>query len=282
MGLLVAVVIPDGASARSPSCQDSHVDTPLVSAVNCDDLRPGAFFQSSSGMGTIGFLLRGSDRRLYFAAAGHSFVNYGVTKVWKRGAGPGVQLVQGRNFGVENSAGIPPLGRGTAQPGAGRRIGEAAYASYAPDGLAHDFALIRVDPKVAASAAIAHWGGPTSLFSKTGVNAVEEPKGAQPVTYRVYGQGIGVAAAVPARSLAGYPPVHQDFVLAAGSVTLGDSGAPVIVSDGRAVGIVVHGSSVSAYGGGNVMIVRLGPALQRAQKALRIRLSLVSAPVRQA
>lgn len=74
-----------------------------------------------------------------------------------------------------------------------------------------------------------------------------------------------------------YPPLHPDFAAAFGPTANGDSGAPVILEDGKALGIHV-GQSSGAYGG-NSFIVRLAAPLKRAERALRIRLRLATAPL---
>jgi hypothetical protein len=78
---------------------------------------------------------------------------------------------------------------------------------------------------------------------------------------------------------------HQDHVYAHGPLFTGDSGAPVLGEDGRAVGTVLGGGAGHiGVGIGSVdlphdgafnIIGRLGPVVQHASAALRLRLTLV-------
>jgi hypothetical protein len=157
-------------------------------------------------------------------------------------------------------------------------VGRFAYAidTGGPDEPELDFALVRLTPGVEASPQMCHWGGPTGLNT----DLIPPPT---PITLRYYGQGIGFGELTPARSAValGTPDSYQ--VLAWGATIFGDSGTPVISSDGRAIG-VVHGAGAgqndSAPGhSGTMIIVRLAPVLERAERALGTVLSLETAPL---
>lgn len=155
----------------------------------------------------------------------------------------------------------------------------------------YDLALIRLDPGVAVDPQMAHFGGPT------GLNDDISPL---PALLRHYGWGVhGVngepevedccaieqpahARSAVASSLSDPRLVHV-FDVAGG----GDSGSPVISEDGRAVGIVSamnyadHSASASGAKTGNGVYVRLGPQLRLAEETLGVRLTLVTAPLRE-
>jgi hypothetical protein len=93
-----------------------------------------------------------------------------------------------------------------------------------------------------------------------------------PTTISYYGNGFPVDAVSPARTaLAALE--NEDFVLAQGVISVlgGDEGAP-FVGAGRAVGYWDGGIGVGGF-----VIRRLGPPVASAQRALKLRLSLLTA-----
>jgi hypothetical protein len=224
--------------------------------------------RTDGGRCTLNFLFAGSDGHRYIGTAGHCILDEGappfgpgpgrrIETTWRQGAGP------------------------EAQDADRQRIGEFAYAVV--ENPKHDFALIRLDDGVRASAGMAFFGGPT------GIN---RDRGSDPVILRHYGNGVGVVSLAPARTAVAPSLPNSDRVHAVGLALPGDSGSPVISADGRAVGVLVHGGVYTAEaslrtgpdGGarvdaGIVGISRLGPQLARAEELLRLRLDLQVAPL---
>jgi opacity protein-like surface antigen len=209
----------------------------------------------SGGTCTLGFMFTGSDRAAYMSTAGHCVpgTNDAPPRTWKPGAGPAVTT-------------------------SGRQIGRVVFAenTVSPEtGDDYDFALIRLDKGVKGSPDIRVLGTPTGVNSE---------QGQTPVTLRTYGHSI-FSAASPARDVMAPNTRHKDHVFAHGPLFQGDSGAPVVDTEGRAVGTVIGGgvgrvgvgigSVTLPHDGAFNIIGRLGPVVQHASSALRIRLSLV-------
>jgi hypothetical protein len=225
-----------------------------VGTAACPGVRPGAIVESDVGQCTFNFLFQGSDGRRYMGTAGHCILGDDPLggdageRTWAPGAGP------------------------VARDGDGNRIGEFAYAILQDP---KDISLIRLDPSVAASPQMCHFGGPT------GVNS---DQGADPVVLHHFGQGIGVGTALPGRSALAIGTPNADHVYAQGAVVPGDSGSGIISDDGRAVGVIVttgiHTNSIGTDGvdAGLMGITRLAPQIARAQQVMGIGLTLQQAP----
>jgi hypothetical protein len=208
----------------------------------CDGVQPGGYHESKVGGCTFNFLFKGSDGRKYMGTAGHCLVPHGKEKVWR----PGKGLV------------TKGMVKGDLQ-----RVGESAYGVL--DNL-RDFGLIRLDKGVPASASMCHFGGPDSGATDPSAGTLLHHYG----NGLVYGETIPARTSVTADVLGG-----EWYVYAAGAALFGDSGSAVITEDGHAVGALVH---LSPFGVG---ISRLAPHLERAEKALGIRLTLQMAPLEQ-
>lgn len=221
---------------------------------------PGDLVSIAGGGGgcTLGFLFTGSDRASYMSTAGHCLLGQTETKKrWRPGAGP-----------------VATTSRG--------QIGRVVFAENLPtanvDEDYYDFALIRLDKGVRGSAAIPTYGAPTG----TNDSLTDSP-----ALLRVYGQGTGVNAVSPARDLLTRTLKRPGHVYAHGATLFGDSGAPVLDADGKAIGTVLGAGGIP-YGvgiGGPTLghdgalnrIGRLKPVLAHASAALRLRFSLVTA-----
>jgi hypothetical protein len=220
----------------------------------CPGVRPGAIVESDAGQCTFNFLFQGSDGSRYIGTAGHCIL--GESPV-------------GGDVGEETwAAGTGP----EARDGEGNRIGEFAYAILQDP---KDFALIRLDPGVAANAQMCHFGGPT------GVNSDQT---ADPVVLQHFGQGLAVGTVLPARSALAIGMPHPDHVYAQGAVVPGDSGSGIISDDGRAVGVIVttgiHSESIGTDGvdAGTMGVTRLAPQVARAQQVTGVAYTLQTAP----
>lgn len=222
-------------------------------------VQPGGEIHIGNALCTLNFLFKGSDGNRYIGSAGHCAIE-------------GSPVQSGEEAAVERSW-APGTGQ-VVKDVNDQRIGEFAYAVL---DSTRDFSLIRLDPGVAASPEMAHFGGPT------GIN---DDITADPVTMHWYGNGVGLGMVVPARSgvaLGLHDPDHVYMLAAAGP---GDSGSGVISEDGRAVGVLVAGGvefggvSDTGVDAGDIAITRLSPQLKRATEAIRVSFELVTAPLR--
>lgn len=246
---LLVVSIPAAAAATT-----TEGVAPLGTSP-CPKVRPGAHVETSRDTGgTLNFLFRGSDGHRYVGTAGHLLADED-TLVWKKN-GP------------------------TARIDDGTTIGHAVFA-WNYNAFTSDFALIKLAPDVKADPAMCHWGGPT------GIN---DDIATEPTVLRQYGNGTGVSEVFPARSMVAPSLANEEVVGAVGVAIFGDSGSPVISEDGRAVGVqvttgLIWGSELPSTEGltpGDVGIVRLGPQVAAAEKALGIDLELMTAPLEDA
>jgi hypothetical protein len=229
---------------------------PVGVAESCPGVRPGAIVNSFVGQCTLNFLFQGADGNRYIGTAGHCALEAPAIggqageKTWAPGTGP------------------------VATDADGNRIGEWAYAILQDP---KDFSLIRLDPGVASSPQMCHFGGPTGINS-------DQPGLSSPTELEIFGEGVAVGTVVPARTMLALGMPDPDHVYAQGVVVPGDSGSGVISADGRAVGVAVttgiHTSSIGTSGldAGEVGITRLAPQLARAQQVLGITLTLMTAP----
>lgn len=257
---LVGMLAPGAAAGTAPApgtlvlggrtCELVAVPTanPVGVATPCPGVRPGAVVASPKGRCSFNFMWRGGDGATYMGTAGHCILDEGERR-WRPGTGP------------------------VARDGDGRRVGEFAYAVLESP---KDFALVRLDPGVAASPQLCHFGGPTGLNG-------DRPGMLEPVVLRQFGQGVGLGELVPGRTMLAMGMPDVDHVFALGAVVPGDSGSGVISADGRAVGVVVtvglHVGSLSlnALDAGVAGITRLGPQVRRAEAVLGTALTLQTA-----
>lgn len=206
---------------------------------------------------------------------------------------PGARLVIGgtvlctANWVVRDAAGALYLGtaghclptleaRDIVVPGLGD-IGDPAYTT-GSGGVGRDFALVRIDPRLYAqvSPTLCHWGGPQGM-AEPGDGAA----GQQVVAHYGWGTAYGAIAETRAR-LGALPSFgwQQEHLTWFGATNPGDSGAPLLGHDGKALGLHTHASAGSApwAGPGMKYGTRLDAALQRAGEALGP-LDLVDSPV---
>jgi hypothetical protein len=233
------------------------IDVPAAAPIGitaCPGVRPGAIVQSEAGQCTFNFLFAGGDGRRYIGTAGHCILGESPIggdvgeSSWAPGDGP------------------------VATDAAGARIGEFAYAILQDP---KDFALVRLDPGVAASAQMCHFGGPTGTNSDLTADRV---------VLHHYGNGVAIGTVLPARTGVALGMPDPDHVFAQAVALPGDSGSGVISDDGRAVGVLVtvgvHTASIGTGGvdAGIVGITRLAPQVARASAVLGIGVTLVTAP----
>lgn len=245
LAVLAAALVAPPAVAASPLCAPARAphDALPVGTTACPGVRPGAGYLSGAERCTFAFVFQGSDRRRYVATAGHCAFDPDAdgTKVWRSGTGPVVTDPDGK------------------------RLGTFAYATM--QGQFRDFALVRLDPGVASSPEMCHFGGPTGI--NTTVSNAD-------LLVHHYGQGTGLDY-VPARTGEMFFGLYRaDYAYFYGAASTGDSGGPVTAEDGSAIGVL---TDLTTPFTGNVGVNRLAPNLADAEKALRIRLTLLTAPV---
>jgi hypothetical protein len=267
IGALAALALPSlpAPPAHGAVCKRKLDPAPFASTP-CEGVRPGGVLVNSTapvvgealpenagdGHCTMGFLFR-SGRDRFVSTAGHcSGVAEGTEQVWRPGEG---QVVNDNR---------------------GRRIGEFAYAvADGRHGVYLDFGLVRLDPGVDASPEVCHFGGPT------GVNRDIVPA-SKLVELPYYGAGVAVGYVpgakqwtLPARTGFAQGLVGSRRVLFDGPAFEGDSGGPVLSSDGRAVGLISDvGDAGTDDGAGLTKAVRIGPQIDQAERALQRKLRL--------
>lgn len=195
----------------------------------------------------MNFVFKGSDGDIFVGTAGHCLSVDQGQFVWPVGQGP------------------------AAFDGSGERIGEYAYKSLFE--LDTDFALIRLDDGIPWDAEACEIGGPTGINSKTTSETVQ---------LFHYGQGAvmadGTQPPLPARTALANGMPWRDKIFAFGAAVFGDSGAPVVDKDRRAIGVVSAGGALvlppENPHKGTMAIMRLRAELVRAQKALGLKLRL--------
>jgi len=234
------------------------IPVPAASPVGtgpCPGVRPGAIVESDVGQCTFNFLFSASDGSRYIGTAGHCILGEGPfasdagERSWAPGTGP------------------------VARDAAGNRVGEFAYAILQDP---KDFSLIRLDPGVASSPQMCHFGGPT------GTN---DDRTSSTVVLNHYGNGVAVGSVLPARSALALGMPNPDHVYAEGAVVPGDSGSGIISADGRAVGVIVttglHLGSIGTSGvdAGTMGVTRITPQVNRAEQVLGTQLDLLTAPL---
>ena len=253
---LAAVAAPTASAAVGPVRADA-VDRGQVCSLAaqaaaapvglgpCVGVRPGAAVVTGDTRCTLAFMFQGANGTRYAATAGHCVLGEGGLirdvgeTTWAPGTGP------------------------VAEDGSGNRIGEFAYAILDFPG---DFALIRLDPGVQSDPQLCHFGGPTGTYTQQGSDLT---------LVQYVGQGTVVGEVLPARSGLAPDTANADRVFAISASVPGDSGGPVTLQDGRAVGLI-QGLGEVAF----TVIVRLAPQVERAEQALGTSLTLQQAPTR--
>lgn len=265
-GVATAVPVASDCGLRAFGAQNTVLrgTADPVGRTPCSGVRPGGRVQFEVGGEEFGctlnflFSSRAEDGTVtrYIGTAGHCPLTAQGVRTWEPGAGPAAYAV------TEASARKP--------------IGHFVYAAW---NLRHDFALIRLADNVEADPQMCHWGGPTGVMSI--------PTGAltDPASLRHYGHGTAFGATAPARTAVATDLTHPETVFMSGVAAWGDSGSPVILSSGEAVGVLV------AIGGmripqpekpgdvGSVQVQRLPHELARAEDELGTNLELVTGPL---
>ncbi len=255
IGLVGGAAVPAHASSRTldlGGVECNLIEVPAAAPVgtgSCPGVRPGALVETPVGFCSFNFLFHGGDGSRYMGTAGHCILDDDGEETWSSGSGP------------------------AALDSEGARVGEFAYAVL---GGEKDFALIRLDAGVEASAQMCHFGGPTFL---------NDANPADPIVLNHYGQGVGVSVVTPGRTAVAFGMPDDDHVFAEGAVAPGDSGSGISSEDGGAVGVIVtvgvHVASLGTSGidAGTVGVTRLSPQLARASDQLGTSFELQTAPL---
>ena len=254
----------------SPACVDrdladgdlrANVEPDPVAKVACPGVRPGGMLitpnPDGDGTCTIGFLFTataadGTTRR-FIGTAGHCVLEFIVDKTWAFGDGPVAQAV--------GEDGTPDF------------IGHYVYAVY-DVAIGRDFALIELLPHVEVNPQLCYWGGPVGIFNGT-------PKG-ELTKLRQFGHSV-FATIGEARTGYANDLSRTDQVWMAGAAMQGDSGGPVVLPNGEALGVLVAIGGMATEGmmagdAGFLMVQRLDYELQRAEAALGVDLQMLTAP----
>lgn len=191
-------------------------------------LRPGVkAIFNNSYRCTLNWVYRDNAGALYIGTAGHCAPNY--------------------NPRVISAAGIAD-------------IGEVAFTT-GNSGVGNDFALIRIDPAYYSyvDPTLCHWGGPGGVHGSGGNQGLLH-----------YGHGVFWGESPETRSRAGlvrnngWSPGAITFT---GAVSGGDSGSPIMVSDGGAAGVITHTASLAFPHFGTQYANRVDSGLARANAA---------------
>lgn len=250
IGLLLVLVLGLASPGAIPQTPDQKAcleltagDEPLpVGTGPCPGVRPGAKLYSpdTGWYCTMNFLFQGSDGHRYIGTAGHC-----------------LRATTGETVYED------PLPE--AHTASGKLIGHFVYAvrNYEQQHY-RDFALIRLLPKIKASAKMCYFGGPVGMYRE---------HSSDPVILHMYGNGLVVGSVVPARSGVALDTLDRDVIRARLPVIHGDSGSGVIDEEGRAAGV----ETAIDLPGGDTIITRLAPQRAQAESALGLRLRLQTA-----
>ncbi len=259
-GVGVGLVAGPAAAAAGPSprsrawvlsgqpCRlvSTAAPTALAGADACPGVRPGAPVLTPIGQCTLNFLWTATDGRRYIGTAGHCLLE-----------GTGLQQVV-----------FAPGDGPAARDASGTRIGEFAYAALDETS---DFALIRLDPSVAANPEVCRFGGPTGY----------DPGPVPLLTpLQHVGRGSLTGTLVPARTQLAVDSGGTRVLTGLGVASPGDSGSPVVGPGGRAVGVLVAtGPAIPLVPTGLfVFSVRIAPEMGRAGAAMGLGFDLVTPP----
>ncbi len=249
--------------ASGPAVTGARRAVPPVGYASCMSVRPGdmlyATLDGGSSSCVAGFLY--SDRRgdAYIATGGNCAPPWEFAEpitTWKRGRGP--VALDARN---------------------GKRIGEWAFRVVEGD---VSMSLVRLDAGVPFDPQLCQYGGPTALTTDVSSDPVQlvmvGPLAGLTESDFYFGRSNG-SMSRPALAHGGL--YDRDVILVQGG-SLTESGMPVVTADGEAVGLadfyVVRERGAAGYDAG-LVVTRLARPIAIAEKVMRTRLTLLTAPL---
>lgn len=191
--------------------------------------------------------------------------------------GTGAKAKTGTYMATVGNFVLPNIGKKTWGPNTGpaaydalgKVFGRFVFAYHTETPEFSSFGLVQIDKKVKTNPQVCHFGGPTKLYEAT------EPL---PRTVGYYGNGFPVDQVTPARTAVITNTSNQESAIGVGVISVadsGDAGAP-FVSNGEAIGFWDGGIGVGGSGAGFI-VSRLGPWIEKAEKELGIKLTLLTA-----
>lgn len=234
------------AWSRSPGCRDIAPGVASASSQSdCITVEPGAGIVIDGTLCTVGFILSGSDRSRYAVTAGHC------------------------------SKGLP-VGTPVLAEDGSTLIGRLAYSEHETRLAMRDTAVVRLLPKAHVRARAEVIDGPHGSF---------EGLTTAPFAIQHVGRGTGISLVKEDRKGVVLAATDADVLHADLALSFNDSGCPVFMTDGRALGWAVAIDSSSLYDASTSppataagwIVIRIGPVLKRASKALHTKLTLVNA-----
>lgn len=217
----------------------SALDPPLIPDGCSGRISPGAQISTPVGGCSLNFLFHDQAGNTYAGTAGHCF------------------SADGQRMSV---GGLGPVG---------------TVVFHQAAGIGQDFALVRIDAdKVAfANPAMCQWGGPTGALTGNTAGIV-----------RHYGFGVGWSTTQFTRPRTGYGlnTGSNDNFHFLGTVSSGDSGSGARHDNGLALGLITHvdvGAVLFAESAPNAYGTRIAHAMDMAQAATGLQLTLLTAPV---
>lgn len=219
-------------------------------ATACPGVRPGAWMEAPRGtVYTMGFMFKGvgpgAKSGTYMTTVGNFVLPVIGKKTWKPNAGP------------------------AAYDGVGKPFGRFVYAYHSDTPEYSSFGLVQIDKKIKTNPQVCHFGGPTKLLEATA---------ATPTTAGYYGNGFPIDQVTPARTAVLTNTSSDESSIGIGLISAadsGDAGAP-FVADGQAFGYWDGGIGVGGSGAGFI-VARLGRWITLAEKAVGIKLTLLTA-----
>lgn len=230
-------------AAAATSCREVSGLPTGSSRSDCVTVQPGAGIVFDGTLCTVGFVLTGTHRTRYAVTAGHCASRVG-------------DLAHAED-------GVTAVGR-------------VVYREYGSFPVFMDSLVVQLFPSARSSGRAQVIDGPRGSFDAL------QPS---PLALRHVGRGVGLSQVRDDRSGFALSAADRDIVHAELVVSPNDSGSPVFTSEGKAVGWVTDIASDSLAdvstappaAAAGWTVIRLRPVLDRASKALRTRLSLVSA-----
>lgn len=242
----------EAAADPDPTREAVDVQDPGWPALNEARLRPGdKLFPEDIGIDGNGPFIRGCTVNFVFGNSANDTLYLGTASHCVTGMELGAAMAL--SGGVKGVLAYCSWGTVDNATTCTDKTG-AGGASTGQEGFENDFALIAVDPEHRALVhpALRTWGGPTGVAQEVVVDA-------QVLTYgNSFGRDAGRSDTDAGDAREGYVTAARDWtttVILGGPSLPGDSGSPVLLANGTALGVV------QTLGAGTNGVVNLAPAL---------------------